>query len=234
MPQQGGPRVAPTMAMPMQELATPPMGAPNAHVAYQEAHQQAAHPAHLHQEPAPQPSPRGNPRPPETKGKAQAMTMMAGTALGMSEAFNAGFRSPFPGWRAELSEPVGPSTGGGKQALQPISIESHAGERLAIGRVDPVRRSAALRSYTVVSNLHSQRYSRPIPVSAADYDRFIAQISTFFRAMQFGVTEERYVAKQSSPPRADAATGGNTRLLWMILFFMVTVAFALLIYTQIS
>lgn len=161
------------------------------------------------------------------------MTMMAGTALGVSEAFNAGFARAFPGWRAELSEPVGPSTGGGKQALQPISIESQAGERLAIGRVDPVRRSVALRSYQAVSTVHSQRYGRSLPVSAEDYSKFINQISTFFRAMQFGVTEERYVASRSTPPMASGGND-NARFLWLILFLMVAVAFALLIYSQLG
>jgi hypothetical protein len=149
---------------------------------------------------------------------------MAGTAMGVSQAFNAGFKRPFPGWTAELTQPIGPSTGGGKQALQPITIISGAGERLTIGRVDPVRQSVTVRSYQAVNNVHAQRYSRPIPVSAEDYDKFIQTISPFFKAMQFGITEERY-----TPPAIAMSGPEGNRNMWLITFLMLLVL-ALLTY----
>jgi hypothetical protein len=227
-----------TVAMPVASdhpsfdlASTPAMGAPDAFASappagYPEAAPPAAAPAPAR--PAAASAPKGR----RQRGMAHAMTMMAGTALGVSEAFNAGFARPFPGWRAEVAEPMGPSTGGGRQALQPITIESQAGERLAVGRVDPVRRAVVLRTYNVVSTLHGRRYGRAFPVGADDYKKFITQITTFFRAMQFGITDERYVSE--APPAPNSAPGdGQARLLWIILAFMVAIAFALLIFVSI-
>jgi hypothetical protein len=205
--------------MPMQEppaapgpadmASTPAMGAP------------AAAPAANAARPAPAaPAGGGNKR-------ANVMTMMAGTAMGVAEAFNAGFKQPFPGWSGHLAEPMGPSTGGGKQALQPITITSGAGEKLTIGRVDPVRRSVTLRTYHVVNAMHAQRYSRPLPVSAEDYERFMQTVTTFFKAMQFGVTEERYVPRtRSAPPDA----GDDSRTLRLLLLLLVVIILALVAY----
>ena len=130
-----------------------------------------------------------------------------------------------PGWIAELAEPMGPSTGGGKQALQSITVISGAGERLTIGRVDQVRRSVMLRSYHAVSSMHSQRYDRPLPVSKEDYDRFLETIGPFFKAMQFGITEERYVP----PPMAVTGEDSGRNMLFAI-FVLAAIVFALLIY----
>ena len=108
------------------------------------------------------------------------MTMMAGAGLQMAEAFNTTFPNPFPGWRAELAEPAGPSTGGGAQAAQPISIVAQNGDRLAVGRVEPVRRYVTLRTYDFVAAMHQQRFGRQLPVTFADYQRFISMVSTMF------------------------------------------------------
>lgn len=162
--------------------------------------------------------------------RKNVMTMMAGTAMGVSAAFNGGFKRPFAGWSAELAEPVGPSTGGGKQALQPITIISGAGERLTIGRVDPVRRAVTLRSYTTVSGMHGQRYNRAFPVSQADWDKFINTVTVFFKAMDFGVTEERYVP---NVPVRSKSTDGDRSLLVIMLVLALT-AIAILVWVLIT
>jgi hypothetical protein len=164
--------------------------------------------------------------------KAYAMTMMAGAALGVSETFNAAFARPFPGWRAELAEPVGPSTGAGKQAQQPITLVSQTGDRVAIGRVDPIQRVVTMRTYGVVSKIHQQRYARAFLVAPGDYDGFIGRVGGFFKVMQFGVVEERYVPTGSTPPAPGSSSSGLGRILWYLLALALVVAFALLIYMQ--
>jgi hypothetical protein len=202
----------PRMVAPTRPMPAVPMAAPQARA------------------PAPAPAPA----PPAAKpDKAYAMTMMAGAALGVSEAFNAAYSRPFPGWRAELAEPVGPSTSGGKQAQQPITLVSQSGDRIAIGRVDPIQRVVTMRTYGVVTKIHQQRYGRAFLVTPVDFDAFVGRISGYFRAMQFGISEERYVPSGSPPPALPGASSGLGRVLWYLLAIALVVAFALIIFLQI-
>ena len=218
----------PTAAMPAVPMmaAAPPEQSPAG--GYQQ-HQvpQGISAVQLDMGPAPQPNaaPEG-----ARVNRPNVMTMMAGTAMGVSQTFNAGFRRPFPGWTAELTEPMGPSTGGGKQALQSITIISGAGERLTIGRVDPVRRAVTLRNYHMVNSMHAQRYSRPLPVSPEDFDKFLQTVSTFFKAMQFGLTEERYVP----PARALTPANDSNRTLLIVLFVLMAAVVGLLVYIYVT
>jgi hypothetical protein len=143
------------------------------------------------------------------------MTLMAGMALDMSTVFNAGFGRPFPGWRAELAEPVGPSTGGGKQSLQPITLIAPSGERLAVGKVDPVHRYAQVRDYQLVARMHQERFGRPLALALHDYNRWIEAVRSFFASSGLATSYEDASAVRDRPQARTSA--GAPVLQWILL-----------------
>lgn len=145
------------------------------------------------------------------------MTMKAGAGLKVSETYNAAFSTPFPGWRAELVEPVGPSTAGGKQALQPLTLISTRGDRLAIGRLDAVRRQVTLRGHDVLSRMHSERFGQPFAVGARDYQQYLDKVGTFFVTSGYAVSFE---TPSVSAPQAPGS--GGKGLLWVVIAALIT------------
>lgn len=154
--------------------------------------------------------------------KADAMTAVAGAGLSMAETFNQAFGSPLPGWQAELAEPAGPSTGGGKQPAQPITVVTPRGDRLAIGRVERVHRFVKLRTFDFVATMHRQRFGRPLPLSESDYREFIDRLSVMFTSA--GLTIEHEDAGQSLD------RPGMSAWTWIVLVVLALVGIALLIY----
>ena len=200
-PQAGGARVAPTMAMGQEGFAQMVPGAASAAVPGR---------------------PAGAPG-----GKAQAMTMMAGVGLGMSAAFNAGFANPFPGWRAELAEPIGPSTGGGKQSIQPITLIAPTGEKLAVGKVDPVRRYAQVRDFQLVSRMHQERFGRPLAMAMHDYNRWIESVRSFFSSAGLNTEyEDASAALEAAAPRSS----GTSVLVWIVVALVVAGLIAVIVW----
>src|SRR5512137_2481558 len=123
-----------------------------------------------------------------SRRKPPMMTAVAGKALGMTEVFADVIRAPFPGWSAEAAEPIGPSTGGGKQGLQHLSLVSPQGARLAIGTIDWSQNRCTLRSHAAVDSMHRQRLHQPFPVSSAAYQGFVDRVVKLLSSVDITVT----------------------------------------------
>ncbi|MBI4699697.1 MAG: zinc ribbon domain-containing protein, partial [Deltaproteobacteria bacterium] len=130
--------------------------------------------------PVPQPEPQPQPQQPAPQINPMA-TVIAARAIDMAQLFAQILSQPFPGWRAEAVAPPGPSTGGGKQALQHLSLIAPSGGRLAIGQVRWTDNAASLRTHAVVDAMHRQRFGQPLPVAEAIYAAFLDRISLFLR-----------------------------------------------------
>ena len=154
----------------------------------------------------------------QSRRKPPMMTAVAGKALGMAEVFGNILSEPFPGWSAEAAEPMGPSTGGGKQALQHLSLVSPQGSRLAIGTIDWPQNRATLRTHAAVDSMHQQRYRKPFPVSAADYQRFVDRVTSLLRSVNIPVTMLS-TPVQATPGLAPQPAAGSQRSrtwLWIV------------------
>src|ERR687885_469069 len=97
-------------------------------------------------------------------------TKFAGQAVTLAEIFNMGFAarrlSGPPVYTVELSAPDGPSTAGGKQALQHLKlVPEGGGATLLIGPLNLVEQQAELRTFGHVDELHRQRF-KGAPFSA--------------------------------------------------------------------
>jgi hypothetical protein len=84
-------------------------------------------------------------------------------------------RAPY---RLRIDEPDGPSTGGGRQARQPISLVAAMDSAPAVvcGWVDVAKKESQLRSYGVVAKRHKNRYGNDLDITEDEYERFINEL----------------------------------------------------------
>ena len=149
-------------------------------------------------------------------------TQVAQRAVSLAELFAARFERGLDGpvrFRVELSAPEGPSTAGGKQALQHIKIiPDGGGMAVVIGSADTTRGIAEVRTYEHVAALYGQRFrGAPIPVDVTRYYELGQGLATFFRAMNMAVTfAELDGGVSSAPVRATAAQPAGGRA-WMVI-----------------
>jgi hypothetical protein len=140
-------------------------------------------------------------------------TMFAGQALGLAELFNLTIgKKRLQGlvpYAPELSSPDGPSTGGGKQALQHIKLVAEGGgATLLIGTANLVDRQAELRSFKHVDDAHRQRFKGVgFQVDRAQYEALLETMRAFFAERKYGVT-----MTDGSPSRVVSPAGKATRL----------------------
>lgn len=124
------------------------------------------------------------------------LTMVAAQAVSFAELFKVVFADGLSGpvsYRVELSEPDGPSTAGGKLALQHVKlIPADGGPTLVIGSANTVDKTAELRTYSYIAGQHAQRFKgASLPIDPARFGDLIASLKTFFvdRGMTVTVLE---------------------------------------------
>jgi hypothetical protein len=120
-------------------------------------------------------------------------TQVAAQALSLAELFDArfaqGVQGPVP-FRIELAAPDGPSTAGGKQALQHIKLVPVAGgPTIVIGSASTTQQTAEIRTFEHVAALYAQRFrGAPIPLDARVYRELVQALAGFFAAMRLRVS----------------------------------------------
>jgi hypothetical protein len=125
---------------------------------------------------------------------AANLTTFAGQAVSLSEIFNLGFASRRVDgptrYGVELSAPDGPSTAGGKQALQHLKlVPDGGGPTLLIGTVNLVDHQVELRTFQHVDELHRQRFKgSPFTAEPESYQKLVDAISIFLSERKYVVT----------------------------------------------
>jgi hypothetical protein len=86
------------------------------------------------------------------------------------------------GYRVVLAAPDGPSTGGGKQALQHISLVPDAGgATITAGSANQVEKVAEIRTYDHLAQLHAQRFKgKKLPLDRIAYNELCKRMQQFF------------------------------------------------------
>jgi hypothetical protein len=181
-------------------------------------------------------------------------TMFAGMAFGISELFKHSVgkkRLEGPGvvYTVELSAPDGPSTAGGKQALQHVKlVPEQGGPTLLIGTTNAVDKHAELRTFHHVDEMHRQRFKgTPFSVDPAQYDALIEGARVFFTEYKYNVTMLDQAPSRSMTPAPAApsrpvtaigsrpiATAGVAKLPGSPVRFIVTVAVSALVVVLIA
>lgn len=134
--------------------------------------------------------------------------MFAMKAMSLADFFNMSAGAQPVGesvkYRAELTAPDGPSTGGGKQAVQHISlIPETGGATIVAGNCNQVDGTAQLRSHAYLEWMHAQRFQgAALPLEKAAYDAFFEKCEKFFATHKLKLT----VAQPPPPGIEDEAT----------------------------
>lgn len=120
-------------------------------------------------------------------------TQVAARAVSLAELFAARFEQGLDGpvrYRVELSAPDGPSTAGGKQALQHIKLIPLDGSpAIVIGSANTTSHAAEIRTFEHIGALYAQRFrGARIPLDVTRYQELAQALATFFRAMKLNVT----------------------------------------------
>lgn len=120
-------------------------------------------------------------------------TQVAAKAASLSELFDARFERGLDGpvhFKVALAAPDGPSTAGGKQALQHLKlVPDGGGPAVVIGSANTTRMAAEIRTYEHIAALYAQRFrGAKIPVDVTRYYELGQALATFFRAMRMTVT----------------------------------------------
>jgi hypothetical protein len=121
-----------------------------------------------------------------------------------------------PSFAVELQAPDGPSTGGGAQSVQHIRLVRD-GLTLVAGSIDPVEKTAELRSYDHIAMLYDQRYrGQPLPLSREGYDATLKRMRAFLGTQNLSI-----VLKDSVPVTATPVKRGGGSVLYLVLLLLV-------------
>lgn len=141
-------------------------------------------------------------------------TQFAMQALSLAETFNmmladVRVRGPIT-YRVELSAPDGPSTGGGKQALQHVKlVPEGGGATIVAGSANQVENWAELRSFEHLAALHAQRFKgAEIPLNRVQYNDLLGKLRQFFDDKGCSVRLAAAAPAAAAPAAATPAGGG--------------------------
>lgn len=145
-----------------------------------------------------------------------ARTAFANRAFVLSEMFNAKFRNTrFSGAVGRVVKVIPPeteSTGGGKMARESIALvpesEGASGSSVVCGWLDVGQNNAELRSYSVLSDRHKERFGNlAFDLEKAEYEAFVAEAQQFLAAEGIALS----IINESTSPAVQApAKPGNS------------------------
>ncbi len=140
-------------------------------------------------------------------------THVAAQAVGLAERFEERFSAGLDGpvtFRVQLASPEGPSTGGGKQVVQPIKlVPADGGPTIVIGAANTVKQMAELRSYALVSEQYGLRFKgAQLPIHAGSYRQLLADFTRFFHELNLSVTTADTSRSLRPPPAPPSSRHG--------------------------
>ncbi|MBN8232087.1 hypothetical protein JYK02_31685 [Corallococcus macrosporus] len=128
-----------------------------------------------------------------------------------------------------VDEPEGPSTAGGKQARQAISLVDRKGiaPALVAGWVDVAKGQASLRNHEAVAKRYEFQHGSPLELVPEEYEKFLTDVDEVLRTaaiqVRILVPDESAPTRATVGPQTPRATGVAAR--WVLL--LVVVAFLL-------
>lgn len=164
-----------------------------------------------------------------------ARTAFAGKALELSEMFMIKFgQRTFRGTPTRCVQVQEPqeSTGGGKQAREPIALVpagGAAGASIVIGWINVGANMAEMRSFAVLAEMHRQRHgpsSQP-DIDRGEYDAFITELRAFFADEEMPTRMVDDVPAAPAKRREAAASASRGGMGGGMVFLMAVVAVVL-------
>lgn len=123
--------------------------------------------------------------------------------------------------RLTLSEPDGLSTAGGRQSRQSLVLvpeQDESAGTVVVGFIDPVHKSAEVRSFNAVSQQFSARYGRKFDLEREAYDLLIAELGGFLKIQKidYQVLEAARLPKPPEPVIEEKPSSAAGSLLAML------------------
>lgn len=148
-------------------------------------------------------------------------TGIAMRGLSLADRFNAQLEAiRIAGYRPRLLEPSGESTGGGKQANQPVTLQPPGLRQpvLTVGWVNCATSMAKLRTLSCMQELVVKRFGRRrVVLDAAAYQRFFEVARAYLEENGIEVeVEERPPEVQSGAHPAAAPPRQGSPLGWVL------------------
>jgi hypothetical protein len=138
----------------------------------------------------------------------QQRTQFAMRALDLADIFKIKVGDRLVGmstrYRPELSAPEGQSTGGGKQAVQHITLVPSEGDGpvLVAGSANAVDKVAELRSYEHMEQLHARRFKgKVLPLDRGPYMELLQRLQIFFAEQRISVVFTQPTPEVAPAPR---------------------------------
>ena len=156
-------------------------------------------------------------------------TRVANEAASLADTVTDGFDGFHMGagdYVVDLMAPEGPSTGGGAQARQSIRlVPRRKGYAVVVaGTVDPVTRSADVRTFDHVAVLHELRFGRPLEIDSDEYAAFLRKLDVVLNLAR--------IRPRQVPPSPELLAGRKARSrvsLAAIVVFVFVLALAAIV-----
>jgi hypothetical protein len=154
-------------------------------------------------------------------------TRFAIEANDLADALNAALgtiRLRPAGYKPELTKPEGLSTGGGIAAMQHLRlVPTVEGKRaLVVGHANRATKTAELRSYDSLDELHRKQFHAPVELDRKDYEQFLEMAGNLMAVLRLDTSvsgEARFSIHASMvPPPA------RRRFAWLPFILGVVVA----------
>ncbi len=164
-------------------------------------------------------------------------THVAAQAVSLADFFENRFSAGLDGpvvFKIQLAAPEGPSTGGGKQAVQPIKlVPADGGPTIVIGVANTIKQTAELRSYTLLLEQYRLRYKgAQLPIHAGAYQQLLADLTTFFKSFNLQVTTVEVSYSMRPPPAPAPASSGPSVILALVVSFGFLAIAAWIVFSQ--
>ncbi|MEP7124342.1 MAG: hypothetical protein ABJE95_25665 [Byssovorax sp.] len=141
------------------------------------------------------------------------------------ERFAAGLDGPVM-FRIHLATPDGPSTGGGKQVVQPIKlVPADGGPTIVIGVANTVKQTAELRSYALLTEQYAERYKGAVvPIHVGAYTQLLVDFTSFFHAMNLSVTTVNAARSVRQVPAAKSSGSAGVIVALVVSLGVLVIA----------
>jgi hypothetical protein len=139
-------------------------------------------------------------------------------------------------YAAELTEPEGPSTGGGVQARQHLRLVPRAAgfPTLVAGHANQAEGTAELRTYEYLDRLHKKQFDRPVELDRQQYGELVTLATGLFEALRLrtAVVEPPRELVDATVTKPPPPSGGIARVVAIVVVVGALVAIAIWFFTS--
>jgi hypothetical protein len=139
-------------------------------------------------------------------------------------------------YAAELTEPEGPSTGGGVQARQNLRLVPRAAgfPTLVAGHANQAEGTAELRTYEYLDRLHKKQFDRPVELDRMQYSELVVLAKGLFEALRLrtAIVEAPSDLVEATATRPPPPSRTGARALAIIAALAVVAAVAVWLLTR--